>query len=90
VSVTAQVMHKANPEIWVSVSDTGSGIPDEIRDRLFQQFVRGRQMGHGSGLGLAFCRLAVEAHGKRIWLESRPGQGTAFTFSLSTVNSETV
>ena len=90
VSVTAQVTHKPNPEIWVSVSDTGSGIPDEIRDRLFQQFVRGRQKGYGSGLGLAFCRLAVEAHRKRIWVESRPGQGAAFTFSLSTVNSETV
>jgi PAS domain S-box-containing protein len=68
--------------LLVSVSDNGPGIPDEIRSRLFQRFVTGRQQGRGSGLGLAFCKVAVEAHGEHIWVESAPGQGTTFTFSL--------
>ncbi len=68
--------------LLVSVSDNGPGIPEEIRSRLFQRFVTGRQQGRGSGLGLAFCKVAVEAHGEHIWVESAPGQGTTFTFSL--------
>jgi PAS domain S-box-containing protein len=68
--------------LLVSVCDNGPGIPDEIKGRLFQRFVSGRQQEHGSGLGLAFCKVAVEAHGGRIWVESAPGQGTTFTFSL--------
>jgi PAS domain S-box-containing protein len=66
----------------VSVSDDGPGVPPELQSRLFQKFVTGRHLGSGSGLGLAFCKLAVEAHGERIWVESEPGQGTTFTFTL--------
>jgi len=54
-----------------------------VQRRLFQKFVTGRVPGHGSGLGLAFCRQAVEAHGGRIWAENRPGQGAAFTFTVA-------
>jgi PAS domain S-box-containing protein len=68
--------------LLVSVSDNGPGIPDEIRSRLFQRFVTGPQEERGGGLGLAFCKVAVEAHGEHIWVESAPGQGTTFTFSL--------
>jgi signal transduction histidine kinase len=53
-----------------------------LQDRLFQKFVSGRQQGSGSGLGLAFCRLAIEAHGGHIWSESMPGKGTIVTFTL--------
>jgi signal transduction histidine kinase len=70
--------------ILVAVRDTGPGIPPEIAGRLFQKFVTGRQTGRGSGLGLAFCKLTVEAHGGRIWVESTPGNGATFTFSLAT------
>jgi NtrC-family two-component system sensor histidine kinase KinB len=66
----------------VRVSDSGPGIPLELQSRLFQKFVTGRVTERGSGLGLAFCRLAVEAHGGRIWVESEPGHGTAFIFTL--------
>jgi signal transduction histidine kinase len=70
--------------ILIAVSDTGPGIPLEIQSQVFQKFVTGGQQEHGSGLGLAFCKLAVEAHGQRIWVESSVGKGTTFTFSLAT------
>lgn len=79
VRVTART---APGEVQVVVSDTGPGIPPELHSRLFQKFVTGRIPGHGSGLGLAFCRLAVEAHGGRIWADSEPGIGATFTFAL--------
>jgi len=68
--------------LLVCVSDNGPGIPVEIQGRLFQAFVTGSTQKRGNGLGLAFCRLVVEAHGGRIWVESEPGQGTAFKFTL--------
>lgn len=68
--------------VVMSISDTGPGLPAEVQARLFQKFVRGGGPGRGSGLGLAFCRLAVEAHGGRIWADSAPGQGTSFNFTL--------
>lgn len=77
------MMVAAQPIILVSVHDTGPGIPPEIQSQLFQKFVTGSQKGRGSGLGLAFCKLAVEAHGQQIWVDSLPGQGTVFTFTLA-------
>jgi len=83
VCVTARTDERANrPLLLVSVGDTGLGIPSEIQSRLFQRFVTGTQEERGSGLGLAFCKLALEAHGERIWMESTPGNGATFTFSL--------
>jgi NtrC-family two-component system sensor histidine kinase KinB len=69
----------------VSVKDTGPGIPPELQGSLFQKFVMGEHENHGSGLGLAFCRLAVEAHNGRIWVESQPGEGATFSFTLPVV-----
>jgi signal transduction histidine kinase len=69
----------SDSHLCVSVSDDGPGVPPELQSRLFQKFVTGRHLGSGSGLGLAFCKLAVEAHGERIWVQSEPGQGTTFT-----------
>jgi signal transduction histidine kinase len=68
--------------LCISVIDTGPGIPADLKENLFQKFVVGAQTEHGSGLGLAFCKLAVEAHGGQIWVESEPGSGATFTFSL--------
>jgi len=82
IRVTARI--EETGKLLVSISDTGPGIPPAIQGRLFQKFVRGRQVGRGSGLGLAFCKLALEAHGGRIWVESTSGRGTIFTFSLPT------
>jgi signal transduction histidine kinase len=67
--------------LLVTVRDTGPGIPPEIQNRLFQKFVTGRVQGRGSGLGLAFCKLALEAHGEHIEVASSSA-GTTFTFTL--------
>jgi NtrC-family two-component system sensor histidine kinase KinB len=72
-----------------SVSDQGPGIPPQYHWRIFDKFARVEYEGApmGVGLGLAFCRLAVEAHGGRIWVESAPGQGSTFSFTLPIVES---
>jgi signal transduction histidine kinase len=71
--------HKLN----IAVQDTGAGIPPELQNRLFQKFVTGRQEGKGSGLGLAFCKMVLEAHNERIWVSSVVDEGTTFTFTLA-------
>jgi signal transduction histidine kinase len=71
-------------EVEISITDTGSGIPSHVRDKIFDKFYRVRHHNapSGFGLGLAFCRLAVEAHGGRIWVESEIGNGSTFAFTL--------
>jgi signal transduction histidine kinase len=71
----------------VEVSDTGPGVLDQHKERLFDRFTQVEQQ-HGSrrgtGLGLAFCKLAIEAHGGKIWIEDNPGGGAIFAFTLPT------
>jgi len=73
-------------EVWVSVQDDGEGIPPEYHQKIFEKFtqVEDRKLGYktDTGLGLAFCKMAVEAHGGRIWVESEPGKGSTFTFTV--------
>ncbi|HML23094.1 MAG TPA: ATP-binding protein [Aggregatilinea sp.] len=71
-------------EVYVRIKDTGPGIPAEAQPVIFDKFARVKQrnMPYGAGLGLAFCKLAVEAHGGRIWVHSEPGTGSTFTFAL--------
>ena len=68
----------------IQVSDTGAGIPAEYHEKIFEKFgqVDGRKHRHSSGLGLAFCRLAAEAHGGSISLQSKQGVGSTFTVTL--------
>lgn len=70
--------------IVVSVIDTGSGVPPHLRDEVFDKYFRVKHDGvaRGVGLGLAFCRLAVEAHGGRIWVDSSELGGSVFAFTL--------
>jgi signal transduction histidine kinase len=79
---TDQVRVPERSKLLISVADTGVGIPSEIQERLFQKFVTGQQEKRGNGLGLAFCKMVVEAHGERIWVESTSESGTTFIFTL--------
>jgi signal transduction histidine kinase len=83
ISVKAELR---GSEIAVSINDTGSGIPPEQRDQIFERFARGTQgssLVRGFGLGLTFCRLAVEAHDGRIWIEDGDGgMGCKSVFTL--------
>jgi light-regulated signal transduction histidine kinase (bacteriophytochrome) len=69
---------------WVfSVADNGPGIDPAFQDRVFGVFKRLHGKEHpGNGLGLAFCKKAIQWHGGRMWLESTPGAGSTFYFTL--------
>ena len=72
--------------IVIGVADRGPGIEENERVRIFEKFFRGRRHRFdtkGTGMGLAIAKGIVEAHGERIWVESEPGQGSAFYFSLA-------
>ena len=75
-----------NDTLIFSVADTGEGIPAADIDRIFEKFgqVENRKAGRkmSTGLGLTFCKMAVEAHGGRIWVESQVGEGSVFYFTV--------
>ena len=84
--VTAQVEMRSPNEVAVSIVDDGEGIPEDMIETVFDRFrrsdpSRSRSTG-GAGLGLAIAKNLVEAHGGKIWAESRPGIGTTMTFTL--------
>jgi signal transduction histidine kinase len=75
-----------NGDLVVSVSDTGPGIPETDREKIFDEFRQAEgsitQKKGGTGLGLAIAKRIVELHGGKIWVESEVGKGSTFTFSL--------
>jgi signal transduction histidine kinase len=82
-----KIMAKAiHQDGWVTVSieDNGPGIPVLERERIFDKFtrLRGDHRPGGLGIGLAFCKMAVEGHGGEIWVESQNNVGTTFFFTL--------
>jgi two-component system sensor kinase FixL len=70
----------------ISVSDTGTGIADDVLPHLFQPFITSKR--HGMGVGLSISRTIIEGHGGRIWADPNPGGGTVFHFTLRAVSEE--
>ncbi|MFC1996674.1 GAF domain-containing protein [Chloroflexota bacterium] len=71
--------------LTILVIDSGPGIPLDYRDKIFERFIQvpgQNSRRRGTGLGLAFCRLAVEAHGGKIWVRANPDGGSIFGFSM--------
>ncbi|MBI5866940.1 MAG: PAS domain S-box protein [candidate division Zixibacteria bacterium] len=69
--------------VLISISDTGTGIPEEIRDRVFEQFFTTKEVGRGTGQGLTITRaIVVDRHGGRIWFTTEVGTGTTFHIYL--------
>ena len=68
--------------VWISIADTGSGIPPEILTRIFEPFFTTKAVGSGTGLGLSLSYGIVNKHGGRIEVVSTPGEGTMFTVRL--------
>jgi two-component system clock-associated histidine kinase SasA len=82
VSVTA--LHRTTQKVQITVSDTGPGIPAEMRDKIFEESYRLERdtKQEGYGLGLALCHRIIRAHYGRIWVDSVPGEGSSFSFTL--------
>lgn len=86
-----RVLAARQPGAWrVTVRDNGIGIEDRHAEKAFQMFGRlnAREAYPGTGIGLALCKRVVERHGGRIWLESEPGRGSAFHFTLADAGAE--
>jgi two-component system, sensor histidine kinase and response regulator len=84
ITVSVRLEGGANTATF-AVSDTGEGIPSEAFERIFEKFGQvetGRRQNLSTGLGLTFCKMVVEAHGGRIWVESELGRGSTFSFTI--------
>ncbi|GEM_PF-2353265 len=76
-------VHREGAWVHIAVFNNGEPIPEDLLPRLFQQYATGDSYVGGIGLGLAFCKMVVEAHGGRIWAENLPDRGeVVFTFTL--------
>ncbi len=82
--------HLDGDKVVVWVQDFGGGIPASEQERIFDKFTRLKTGSgpKGLGLGLAYCRLAVQAHGGRIWVESELGVGSRFIFALPAIQEQ--
>jgi signal transduction histidine kinase len=84
--VTVSASRNGKEAVQVSVSDTGPGVPPEEKEKIFEKFYQIADLEgakpKGTGLGLAICKALVELHGGRIWVESEPGRGGTFSFTL--------
>ncbi len=72
----------ADDKVWVSITDTGKGIPPELVSKIFDPFFTTKPVGKGTGLGLSIAYGIINKHGGSITVQSQPGQGTTFTIWL--------
>jgi signal transduction histidine kinase len=89
----SQTEREGEPALQVTVQDSGPGIDPKLGERLFEQFAAGRHPEAGSGLGLAYCKMALDAHDQQIWAgnapkdgapkDGAPKDGAIFTFTLA-------
>jgi len=86
ITIAAEI--DGEERVRISVRDDGTGIPESLRDRVFEPFVKSDASRSGSGLGLAILRTIVEAHESQVELESVEGQGTSVTFPLRVAPAE--
>ncbi|MEJ2482898.1 MAG: HAMP domain-containing sensor histidine kinase [Gemmatimonadota bacterium] len=85
-STVADSTDREAETIRLTVSDRGPGVPPELASAIFDRFVRGdRGSVGGAGLGLTICREIIEAHGGKLWVETRPGGGSRFAFQIPAV-----
>ena len=80
--VISAFLTTSGKEVQISIEDNGPGIPIEIRDRVFESFVKSGKSKEGSGLGLAIVRFIINAHGSTPILETEMGKGTRIAFNL--------
>jgi signal transduction histidine kinase len=84
--VTVSASRNGGESVQVSVSDTGPGVPPEEKKKIFAKFYRIAEVNgensKGTGLGLAIAKALVELHGGEIWVESKEGCGSTFSFTL--------
>jgi NtrC-family two-component system sensor histidine kinase KinB len=80
ISIRAE---ESNNFVTISVKDNGKGIPLEYQSKIFQKFARvNENESSGTGLGLAICKEIIRAHGGTIWVDSAPGKGSCFYFTI--------
>lgn len=77
-------LHRTTQKVQIAVADTGPGIPPENRDKIFEESYRLQRDAkqEGYGLGLALCQRIIRAHYGQIWVDSMPGEGSSFYFTL--------
>jgi two-component system NtrC family sensor kinase len=79
-------------QVWFKVEDSGVGIPPAdlpfVFDKFFRVKARAQNDTHGTGLGLAICKSIIEKYGGHIWVESQPGHGSVFIFTLPIVSKK--
>jgi two-component system sensor histidine kinase DctS len=86
--IAAEVDQEVPPNVIVSISDQGHGIPSDVAERLYSPFFSTKA--DGMGMGLSICRTAVEFHGGKLTHTDNPGGGTTFRFSLPTLQNNLI